>query len=109
MAQAETDTELDTDAEELDVGLVDTEVDADDVKDDVAEILAVWHVVMVAVPVALTEDVDVTVPRTLSVDDTDLECVNDLLYVDETVLDEDNEFVTDAVRQCVSLSEGEEE
>ncbi len=105
MAQAETDTELDTDAEELDVGVVDTEVDADDVKDDVAEILAVWHVVMLAVPVALTEDVDVTVPHTLGVDDTDLECVNDLLYVDETVLDEDNEFVTDAVRQCVALSE----
>ncbi len=42
-----------------------------------------------------------TEPHPLGVDDTDLECVNDLLYVEETVLDEDIECVRDAVRQFV--------
>ena len=41
-----------------------------------------------------------TVP--LAVEETDIVCVGDLLYVDETVFDADIEFVKDAVRQCVT-------
>ena len=42
-----------------------------------------------------------TVSHPVDVDDTDIECVNDLLYVEETVLDDDIECVRDAVRQFV--------
>jgi hypothetical protein len=51
----------------------------------------------------------VTVTHPLEVDDTDVECDNDLLYVEETVLDEDIEFVADAVRLSVAVPERVEE
>jgi len=57
------------------------------------------------VPDTLADEFVVPVILPLFVADTDTVSDGDLLYVDETVPEEDIEFVTDAERQCVAVPE----
>ena len=81
--------------------LVVTDGDDDIVvdKEAVSEVVDVEQAETLPVPDELAVEVVVPVTQPLGVDETDTVSVGDLLNVDETVLDDDMEFVTDAVRQ----------
>ena len=87
--------------------LVVTDGDDDIVvdKEAVSEVVDVEQAETLPVPDELAVEVVVPVTQPLGVDETDTVSDGDLLYVDETVLDDDIEFVTDAVRQCVAVPE----